>query len=440
VQRIWSPGFILLLRSVFIVVCSLSIVWMFFLVLAQGGSWWTALLASALLGLSWEITYHCRFIAVDGLVMQFGMLVLLCLALALRATTERALVLMLRAGAVAAGLTMSAKITGFFAIIPVLLVIVTQRDTHATLTWKLARMVEAAFITAAVFLAMTPGMLLDPLRFYDEMQCVRLAYSTAGSSHSYYNDGVKTGLRVIAEYLLLVVFSPYWGIALLFSAFGPIGLAARLRSHRRETIIQIAFLFPYAVFVASYRLMMVRNLLLLAPLVAVFIAHGVASVQQRVCRSVAPRVALAGVVVACLSANAVWLWSAAESIRNGSPARWVRQLDELVRTEKSSRFFVSDRVLEAMDTYLPGSSRQPGVVRRAQDKPTHVVLSQMEIDPAKWKANQRNSLEHCFTSFEVNYDFYPSWEGKNVSLRIVVIPVEKFLGMGLTLDQLKKRE
>ena len=46
--------------------------WLYRLVLTWRGSRIEALLAASLLALSWEVSYHTRWVAPDGLLMQFS--------------------------------------------------------------------------------------------------------------------------------------------------------------------------------------------------------------------------------------------------------------------------------------------------------------------------------------------------------------------------------
>ncbi len=66
-----SQTYLLRLRAVYLVIASLSVLWVYLLVIAWHKSRTEALLASMILAFSWEIAYHSRWFATDGMLMQF---------------------------------------------------------------------------------------------------------------------------------------------------------------------------------------------------------------------------------------------------------------------------------------------------------------------------------------------------------------------------------
>src|SRR5215510_1955670 len=95
-------------RKLYLLLCALSIVWLYSLTLVLGRSRIEALLAAAILAASWEFAYHSRWIAPDGVMMQFALLSFLCLAMGMTRKTGRWFYF----AAVAAGLATGTKYTG----------------------------------------------------------------------------------------------------------------------------------------------------------------------------------------------------------------------------------------------------------------------------------------------------------------------------------------
>jgi len=83
-QTLDSPTYLVRLRAVYLVITSLSLVWVYLLVLQLRGSCFEALLAASLVACSWEVAYHLRWVATDGMLMQFAALTVLLAAHALR--------------------------------------------------------------------------------------------------------------------------------------------------------------------------------------------------------------------------------------------------------------------------------------------------------------------------------------------------------------------
>lgn len=61
-----STEFLLQARALFLVLSSLTIVWVYLLVKAWRKRTGEALLAAGLIALSWEVAYHSRWVALDG--------------------------------------------------------------------------------------------------------------------------------------------------------------------------------------------------------------------------------------------------------------------------------------------------------------------------------------------------------------------------------------
>jgi len=72
------------IRSIFLFLTLISYIWVFFLILIWRNNSIEALLGATLLISSWELHYHARWIAPDGLMMQFGILSMLLMYLAIK--------------------------------------------------------------------------------------------------------------------------------------------------------------------------------------------------------------------------------------------------------------------------------------------------------------------------------------------------------------------
>src|SRR5205814_4464600 len=55
-----SHAYLLRLRAAYLLITSLTLVWVYLLVLQRCGLWVQALFAASLLGCSWEVAYHLR--------------------------------------------------------------------------------------------------------------------------------------------------------------------------------------------------------------------------------------------------------------------------------------------------------------------------------------------------------------------------------------------
>src|ERR1051326_3941738 len=81
-----SQAFLLRLRAVFLLVTSLTGMWVFLAIRACKRSGWEAAGGAAVILTSWEIAYHARFVAPDAIQMQFVEIWLLFFAFALHSS------------------------------------------------------------------------------------------------------------------------------------------------------------------------------------------------------------------------------------------------------------------------------------------------------------------------------------------------------------------
>jgi hypothetical protein len=81
-QAVQAPLFLLQMRQVFLFVSGLSVFWIFGAVWLLRRKLWEAFCAACLLGFSWEVAYHARWVAPDAVMMQFAALALFFIAMA----------------------------------------------------------------------------------------------------------------------------------------------------------------------------------------------------------------------------------------------------------------------------------------------------------------------------------------------------------------------
>ena len=108
-----GQAFLLRLRRIFAFVTALTVLWIYFAVLVWGRSWREAMCAAFFFAFSWEVVYHARWAAPDGILMQFGALAFLLLSLAWRTDSRWPLFL----AAVAAGFGCGSKYPGALLVL-----------------------------------------------------------------------------------------------------------------------------------------------------------------------------------------------------------------------------------------------------------------------------------------------------------------------------------
>ncbi|HEX4697143.1 MAG TPA: glycosyltransferase family 39 protein [Candidatus Udaeobacter sp.] len=206
-----SKEFLLRMRVVFLLLTSLTGVWVFVTVRAFKRSGWEAVFASAVILTSWEIAYHARWVAPDTIQMQFTALWLMFFALALHSSTRAWL--WLRLSAVAAGLACGTKYQGGILLVPVITYSLLRFSTPSAsgAFRKAAKEILCnATVFAGVFVISTPGFVLDTLLFCQSLRHVSQQYATGHLGHTVGAVG-QHGLLLLV-YLTLVLMS-HWRVA-----------------------------------------------------------------------------------------------------------------------------------------------------------------------------------------------------------------------------------
>jgi hypothetical protein len=407
VRAIESKAFLLRVRRIVAVISALTIVWVGLLVLVWRESPLESLLAAAIAAGSWELQYHSRWVTVDPLVVQFGALTLLCAVAGYR----RRSVWLLRASAIAAGLGCSSK---YPAGLLLLTVLVACWFSEA----RLRRIVEALVLFAAAFFITTPGALLQTPLLLDGLLLARQNYASGWGMYTVSVPGEHA--RLLAEYIALVLFSHTPAIA-AFLALAVLGGAIVVaREDRRLAFLVLSFPVAYLLYFSTQRIMVVRNVLVVMPFLAVLAGIGIGTLLKRGIRARGLRIVAAAGVAAMLIVNLAWLWTAARTIKR-PPRVYVAQLAEYLDAHSDRRFAYSPRVIQELRAFdhreLPFIPPEaPGV--------DEVVFFALESPSLPLLPNRRDSVECWFGAHEINFNYYPTWVTAD---RILVMKPRKVL-------------
>jgi hypothetical protein len=426
-----APAYKLEVRRVFLLLALLAPLWMFLALWSWRGPF-EALYSAALLATSFELSYHSRWIAPDALVMQFTGL-FLCLAL--RAWHSPRPARWLFAAAVAAGLATGTKYTAGLLLLP-LLACLACPTVSGTPREKLRLAVILVAIWAVIYLATTPGTLLEPVRFYQDLKFERRHYEEAG----HYGYTVEPGMEhalLAARYLTTALISPYLSVGLIVSALALVGLAGLLRESKALALV-LFVLFPAAYFAyfATTRVLFVRNLLVLAPFLAILSARGTALLSRALPGRIA-RVTLVALVVAWVGADAAFVARAATTIRAPGGARdpAAEEASERAELGKACSEWllahpeVTVRASPEVQADLDRAGTHPANLIRDPAVPAIALAVYAEEGPTwgSWKSNRPGFALAEFGPLDVSYDWYTSWTER----RLLIVRSEVAAAMSI---------
>lgn len=412
-------GYKMRVRTICLVVSSLSIVWVYLLVLGWRRRIGEAFTAAAFLGLSWELAYHSRWIAPDAIMTSFAAMTVMFAVLSRTRSNGRPF---LHGAAIAAGLATGTKYQCGMLLVPVLIAAVqtwSRGKGFSALCRPIAACIGLFVLTYSIT---TPGMWLDPGRFLKYFLLVVRHYQ--GGGHLGYD--VSPGAEHLGKLLAYFgrdFFSPYPMAGLVVGILSVIGGWAIWRSSRSVAIVFLSFPVGFIAFMSTQRVLVVRNVLPVAPFVAVAAARGVTEVLRRIHRPSPRALVMAGVAI-ILCANSVWLYRAAYSIRRATPDTALADLSDYVSKQPPKRIFASAPVLAGLRRLGLDTSRFATSVDTADDL---AVYPDDWVDLLSRPCNIPGILKTWFGPAEVNWSYYTSWMGFQ---HILLIPKTKAEALG----------
>ena len=400
--------FKLRLRRIYGFVTALTAIWIYFAVLIWGRSWFEAMCAAMFFTFSWETVYHARWIAPDGILMQFGALTFLLLSLAWRTGSRKALYF----AAIAAGLGCGSKYPGGLLLLPILAVI-----WLAPTSWR--RGLRDSVVVLAIFglsyLITTPGTILQPFAFYKSVAMQMHIYATGWFGYS-----VRPGIRHLSRmfiYFGTALASAFKVIALLLTAFCLVGIWALIKESWRNALILLLFPVVYLLYFSSQAAMIVRNYLVVTPFLFILMARGVFWVNSRL-RWKEARVGFMAGIVLLIAVNAVDQVRAAESVaQRRNTTAFVQAFEQYTKAHSNWTFLISPGLTHELKTWNFWGTNLIAQTDTKFNQPYQVYASYYSesVIPYQfeWQTNRPRSFVAVFGPREVNLDYYTGWAGDN---------------------------
>jgi hypothetical protein len=403
-----SPTFTHQLRTVFAVLTASTGLFAILAARAIGTSWLAASISGAVVLSSFQVLYHSRWIAPDSLVM---LACAMTLAAALRAVRDQRRLPLLLA-AVAAGLAAAAKYpAGCLLLLPL---IAAARGPAV-----LARLTVVLAVFAAAYLVITPGTIVDSERFVTDVLFEIDHYNRLG--HGGYT--VEAGWPHFAGILDFIAFrlaSPHAIVSVIVLAAAVVGGVVVWHGNWDAAALLIPIPLLYIVYMATNRVLIVRNLLILVPFVAILAAVAVDKFAQ-LFRPAAVRVAIPVAAATVLAFNWPTFLHAVWSMHDLGRESWRKSSATYVAEHPDRRFAISPRIAEL----LLERPKAPSAVTVYPPERADAYIYVLGEHHAKI-ANRRNTYRVIAGPDDIDLDYYPTWLGLE---RIVVVdgPVARLL-------------
>jgi len=419
--KVNDPGFLLRTRRLYVVFSALAIILVWAAVLAMRRPWWEAVAAAACVGLSWEYSYHSRWVATDCLVVVFSALTLLLLGVYFR----NGRLGWLYAAALAAGFGTGAKYPGLVLLVPVVLAGALTLPFRP-LRGQFKRMVALCALGFVAYLVTTPATVFEPFTFVEMYRWIAQYYAQGHWGYSV--TGPVMHVRLVLTYFAVAFFSPYPAIAVILFACAVAGGVFLVRSDRRLGAVLVTFPIAFLLlFCGRYRAMIARNYLLVVPFLAALAARGLSEIGARLPRREL-RWGLAGLAVAAFVVGGVWMTAAGESIRHPDSNKDVQRALKYVSKHPGTRFSLSPKVksiAQAQKLAIPANAQTDAGAEQAV-----FFLRAEGGDPFRRSSNDVRLIKAVFGPRDVNLNWYTTWAASD---HVVFMRLDKAKWAGLSI-------
>ncbi len=414
-----SSSFRLGLRAVFAAVSCAGVfaVYKLALDLVEDGA--CAALAAALFALSWEFGYHSRWIAPDALMTAL-------------AAASMAFAFAKDAGprgrpwaAAAAGLACGAKYTAGLLMAPILWSYLSEPAGRRRDAGREPGILWLVF--GGVYLLTTPGTVLEPAAFMGALSAQRAAYAGVGElGYAYVVPAGVPHFHLIVDYLSRALFSRYADVSLALFALVPVGAWSLLRREPRRGAAFLSFPVLYVAAFGLSRLMIVRNLLILLPFLAVLAAAGAREIHARAFAGKAYRLAWPALLAGLLAVEAAWLAAAAWSVYARRRMDYAVDLADFVDSRPATTFRLSPLAVARLAAEDEKSRNNISLVDSSGETLAAFFIS--EAKDEELPANRLSDVIDWFGPADVNPVYYPTWRANN---HILVVPIDVARRLGV---------
>ncbi|MBN1899857.1 hypothetical protein JW926_00860 [Candidatus Sumerlaeota bacterium] len=412
-------------RRNFLIFTYLSLIWTFLLIYAWRKSILEAALGSLILGGSWELAYHARWIAPDGILLQSVILAMFLSRLSIQSPKyNRALLI---ASAVAGGLSFGSKYPGGAVLVPVLCgcYIINGKNEESRGNRRLYNYILTGAVFLVVFIMTTPGILIEPRHVIRDIVDEMRHYQAGHFGHSAYSMAQHGYL--ILQYMIFVSLSRNTMISLILFIFACMGCYFMIRRDNRLSVLWfLSFPAFYFLYFTTSKMMVVRNLLCLFPFLAILAARGITFSVEKLPGNLLKKT-LAALVVFILMFNMGWLVFSALGIKNRNAIDYADDTRSYLKSHPNKMFLLSRGIY---DLFTDENINPAGFSNVTDDIPkaNAIIFFSSEISPPSWIANRKNAYRIVSGTYEVNWDYYPLWVGDK---KVLAVKMETGKVLGL---------
>jgi hypothetical protein len=378
---------------------------------------WVALFAGLLTVTSPELIYHARWIAPDCLLTAAVSFSLLAQYRILHAEDRKQFIKWTLGASILAGICVGIKYPGLIVILPLFIAICLSGKHGSSRLYKCGVILLSLLAVTVVFFITTPGVLLQPSLFQSDVLFEMHHYS-AGHGGNTVHPGFDHLLRLI-EYLTSVLPTNCHWLSICVFLLSITGTISLIRDDRRTAIWFLSLPIAFVCFMSSQRVLIVRNDLLLWPILASLAGLGIASVYRATKERMPFRLMSIGFASGLLLYNLTLLTIASYSISQPSTQPSRAAIAQRIAGSPETRFLLSSEISKALHKY--GLDGSPNIVNTTSAADRYIFYSSEIVDHDQFVANVPDRYFTVWSLMdEVNWDYYPAWAGNGRVLEVSV--------------------
>jgi len=402
-----NEDLVLFLRKVFIFISSLTIFFVFWSLKNLRLNQYACLLGAATIPLSFQFWSMGRFIAPDILAVFFVSGVIFFSIKFLKKYKKAYLF----GATFFSVLACSTKYTaGIILMLPVILSFLYQKSFK--------NIFFIFFIFSTLFIILNPGIIVQPIKFFQEIFFVKQAYFKTGYGFLSVEPGVEHFIKNI-KYIIFRISSQNILISFLIFFISVIGFI-KLEFYNKFKMILFIIILIYIAIISLSRVNNIRNLTILFPFISIFFASGINFITTRYQNFFIYKNFFLFIIISFFIFNSSKIYFSAVSLKfdqndnylkkeliqylndnsrvviNSSLLKYIPDnivKNKLTKINKSSEIFEEEKIIYLLSSY--------GFYYLEVDKKYHGKLV--------GNINQYNTIAG---PKDIDLDYFPTWIGK----------------------------
>lgn len=398
-------------RSVFLLLASLSLFFMWRIGKEIGGSPWVGVLAAGLLAANWQFGYHARYVAPDVLMATFALGSLAFLLTYNRTGKWGSLIL----ASLCAGLALGSKYPAGLLVIPLAFAVFHRNWMHKRpwlQAWKPLLVALAVWI--GIFFLTSPGILTQYAKFRTDLAYEMNHYATGHRGHNV-AAWTEHPARII-QYFAHTAFGEIWALSTLLLGCAGIGIMAAFRQNRGMAFVLLLFPLLYFTYFSSQKVMIVRNYMVLLPIIQVLAVVGLWNMGKWMAKNGFTKGAWGvGMAIPLLAImiNIPFTWKKAVSVTRDADEKVLSvHLEEYLKAHPHDTYYFSPMAQLYWET-APRFREFPQVYTSGLEIPQNAYLVCYSLEPKnlleEYRANRPDFVEKIWGPGSADFRYYPFW-------------------------------